>query len=249
MIETGGVQGLGGGLEQGRHGRLVGRPVAGRPAVGHQRRVRRVGQDVAGQVVGSEGQGLCQVRLPGRDGLPGQAVDQVDPQVVESGPAGHRDRFAGLGGGVNPAQKPELAVVEGLHPQVDAIDARPAVSRQRRRVHRAGVGFQGHLDVVREGEGGVERLQQLRIKRRREQRGRAPAEGNAVHGKDGLAAAADLGEHTCLIGSEAPGGLDRVEIAVAALALAEGDVNVDAGGAHGRLSSAARRCGRPRGAA
>ena len=187
-------------------------------------------QAVAGEVLGRQGDGGLQVPLPTLQGLVGQAVDEVQGEVIELGLPGGVHRLADLVHGMDPADLPELGVVRRLHTERDPVEPRLAESPQGPPVPGGvGVGLQGDLGVLRHMVALVDAFQNLPQPLLPQEGGRAAAEVDRVHavlrrlrgglrqvGEEGLA----VGVHPLLAAGEG------VEIAVAALLAAEGDMDV-----------------------
>ena len=87
-----------------------------------------------------------------------------------------------LGGGVDAAQPAQLVVVEALHAERDAVDARREIAVETAVLDRAGVGLQGDLGVVGQRQPFAYAVEQARDQFRREQAGRAAAEKDADDG-------------------------------------------------------------------
>src|SRR5690606_35931827 len=105
------------------------------------------GELVPGQVGGVEIAGEAQVRQGLVGGLPRQAVHQVEVEVGEAGGAGGVDGGDGGGAVVYAAQLVQLAVVETLHADGQAVDPGGAVAGETPPLQGAGVGLEGDLDV------------------------------------------------------------------------------------------------------
>ena len=121
-------------------------------------------------VLGLERERLVEVPLEIRLRLAGDAVDQVEREIVEPGLTQHLERAANvgrLGGAAERAQEPR---VERLRAERDAVDAGAAEQRRERRVDRLGI----RLD--RDRACGGQRAQQVLERRTLRQRRRAAAE-------------------------------------------------------------------------
>jgi len=96
--------------------------VAAFEAGGH-RSVGLVGEGVAGEVGGAEGQGGGEVGVPLGEGLAGDCEDEVDACAFDAGGLGEGDS-AGDACGVVPAfEGLEVAWVEGLSAHAESVDA------------------------------------------------------------------------------------------------------------------------------
>ncbi len=85
------------------------------------------GAGVDGELVGREVLGFQCHRLdqglsPGRRGLAGQTVDQVEAQVVETGLAGQGHRQLALGPGMGAVDSAQGLVVKGLDADTQPVD-------------------------------------------------------------------------------------------------------------------------------
>ena len=100
-----------------------------------------------------------------------------------------------LGGAVGPFQETQVALLEGLRADAQAVDAGAAPSPQPGRRQVVGVGFQGDLGAL----GGPEMFrggfQDPRHLVRLQQRGRAAADIHAVEGEARVAAQAHFAPH------------------------------------------------------
>ena len=115
-------------------------------------------QVVAGQVIRSQLDGPGHIRPPPPPGLAGDPIDQVQPHIVKAGrpsPAQGVDALSDL---VNPAQKRQDAIVAGLQPNVDPVDADLPVVDQLFAINGARVDFQGYFDIRRHPKTDVHRF-------------------------------------------------------------------------------------------
>ena len=186
-------------------------------------------------MVRAKRQGLFQGRSPVGRTLPGQAVHQVQAQVLESGIPGRPHRAPGLPGRVDPAEHGQLTVIEGLDADGQPVAPGPAQPLEPGRVDGARIDLHAHLGlVVGKGKEGAAVGKQLRQVGRVEQRRGAAAE------KDGgenqfphlrlSCQGTQVGAHRRQVAADlARPGHHRGEAAVGAFAPAEGDVQVDAG--------------------
>ena len=181
-------------------------------------------------MLGRQGDGGLQIPLPTLQRLVGQAVDEVQREVFEPGLPGGVHRLADLVHGMDTADLPELGVVRRLHAERDPVEARLAEGPQGLPVPGGvGVGLQGDLGVLRHMVALVDALQDLPQPLLPQEGGRAAAEVDGVHavlrrlggglrqvGDEGLA----VGVHPLVAPRKG------IEIAVAALLAAEGDMDV-----------------------
>ena len=189
-----------------------------------------VGQVVGRDVLHVEGDGLSEVALPAFVRFAGQAVDEVDADVVEAVTAATLHGFDGLPGVVASVQQTEGGVVEGLDAHADAVEGQAAEHGCVLLGQVVGIGLKGNLFAVAEAVDigqGIEDLKEILLL---ELRRRAASE---VDGTDGLAlqVVATQGElfaqgpDVALPEVVARGG---VEVAIDAPRLAERYVDVDA---------------------
>ena len=187
-------------------------------------------QAVAGQMLGAKGQGVFHRGLPAVHGLAGQAVDQVQGQVVEFSLPGQPGGLVGLLRGVDAVDGGQLLRLGGLHPKGQAVDARLPQGAQGAQVHAVRVALHGDLRVLLDLKQLVEGGQQLLQPLGSVKAGGAAAEVDAVH-RDALGQGSRLpqmGQQGLLIvvhPALTPG--QGVKITVVALAAAEWNVDVD----------------------
>ncbi len=124
-----------------------------------EHRVRLHGQLVPGEVRGGQGEGLAQVGQGVVEALPGQAVHQVEVEVVEAGLARHVGGAHCLGAVVDAPQGLQLVGLEALHADGQAIDAEAPVVGELDLFEGAGIGFQGDLDAVGEADPALDAFQ------------------------------------------------------------------------------------------
>ena len=105
-------------------GVVVGEDLSGRHAGGEGGALLHL-QPVAGQVLRPQGQGVLHRLLPAGEGLTGQAVNQVQREVLKARPPNGLYGGGGLLRRVNAANLPQLLAAGGLHPQGDAVKPRP----------------------------------------------------------------------------------------------------------------------------
>lgn len=104
-----------------------------------------IDQVVGRQVGNIQGKGLPQVGFPSGLGLPRQAVDQVDAQVVDAvSPAGFH-RPDGLCGRMAAVEEAKVGVIETLYAHADAVEWEVAESGYILPCHIVGIGFEGDL--------------------------------------------------------------------------------------------------------
>ena len=192
-------------------------------------------QPVAGDVPGSQHQGVGQGVFPLLHSLVRQTVDQVQADVVQPRLAAGGHGVLHLLPGVDPAQPPQGLVVRGLHPQGDAVEARPAQGPQSPPVPGAvGVGLQGDLRPVPDPALLLHGFQQGNKPLVAQIAGGAAAEIDGVH-----PVVLHLGGHLGDVPGQGRGiGVhlflamgQGVKIAIGALGLAEGNVQIQAQGA------------------
>ena len=186
---------------------------------------------VAAQVLRLQLQHLLHGVPPPRHILVGQAVDQIQADVFDLGLSGCGHRPLGLLEGMGAVQAVQLTVVGGLDAQGDTVYPRPPEGLKHLLIHTVRVALHGNLRVLGQIEAlghGFEHLPQplLPVKA-----GGAAAEVYSVH----LPAPGEgrgllhMGEQRLLVVVH-PALLPRqgVEVAVVALAAAEGDMDIKA---------------------
>ena len=82
------------------------------------------------------------------DALLGQAVHQVEVEIVEAGSAGHVGGANGLVAIVDAPQRLEFGFLEALHADGQTVDAEASVGAELGLLEGAGVGFQGDFDIT-----------------------------------------------------------------------------------------------------
>ena len=116
-------------------------------------------------MLGDKGQGVFHRGLPAVHGLAGQAVDQVQGQVVEFSLPGQPGGLVGLLRGVDAVDGGQLLRLGGLHPKGQAVDARLPQGAQGAQIHAVRVALHGDLRVLLDlkqlVEGGQQLLQPL----------------------------------------------------------------------------------------
>ena len=187
-------------------------------------------QTVAGQVLRDEGQGVLHRDLPAVHGLAGQAVDQIQGQVVEFGLPGQLGGLVGLLWGVDAVDGSQLLRLGGLHPQGQAVDAHLSQGAQGAQVYTVRVTLHGDLCVLLKLKKLVDGGQQLLQALGPVEAGGAAAEIDAVY-RDALSQGGRLpqmGQQSLLIVIHpALTSGQGVEIAVVALAAAEWNVDIN----------------------
>ena len=175
-------------------------------------------------------QELLHALLPGGHVLAGQAVNEIQRQVLYLGLPGGGHRLAGLLKGVGPVDGPQLLVAGGLGPQGEPVHPRPAEPPEHLYVHAVRVGLHGHLSLPAHVKPLLYRPHQFGDPFFPVKAGGAAAEIDGVHliplGKG--CRLLDMGQQGLLIVVH-PVLPPRqgVEVAVVALAAAEGDVDVN----------------------
>jgi hypothetical protein len=109
-----------------------------------------------------------------------QGVHQVDVHPFE-GALRQFDRAPCLVRVVDAAERREMAVIEALHADRQAVHAGVAKAGEAVRFDRAGVGFERDFGARRQRHAGAHGGQQAVERRGRHQAGRAAAEEDAVH--------------------------------------------------------------------
>jgi hypothetical protein len=164
---------------------------------------------------------------------PGQAVDQVDADVVEAGRPGRGEGGASLGGRVPPVEARQDGVIQALDAEADPGHPGAPIAGQAGGGDVVGVALHGDLGPGLEGEAGADPGEHGRHLLRVEQRGRTAAEEEAVErdaagprrGRGEVALAEQRGQEAI---QAARGVGRRVERAVPAALDAEGQMHVGA---------------------
>ena len=160
------------------------------------------------------------------DRLPRQPHHQIQAEVVEAGAARQADRLARPLGRMDPAEAGELAVVEGLHADAQAIRAGGANRGQVVGGRGFRVQLERHLGVGRHRERLAARRDQPADLVRREQGRRPAAEIDRV-GHGSVGGATDLGVEGVDVAGLQPGVEQAaVEVAVVADRSTEGNVEI-----------------------
>ena len=183
---------------------------------------------------GSQHQGVGQGVFPLLHSLVRQTVDQVQADVVQPRLAAGGHGVLHLLPGVDPAQPPQGLVVRGLHPQGDAVEAPLPEGSCHFGGDGDGVGLQGDLRPVPDPALLLHGFQQGNKPLVAQIAGGAAAEIDGVH-----PVVLHLGGHLGDVPGQGRGiGVhlflamgQGVKIAIGALGLAEGNVQIQAQGA------------------
>ena len=221
------------GLQQGMTGVLN----IGQHLVIRQRRrvkcetgIRLDGQLIPGQMRGFQCQRGFQIAQRVGHTLAGQAVHQIEIEIVEAGFDGPFRRAPRFQLAVNATEPLQLRGIEALHANRQAIDAGLAKALELARFGGAGVGLHGDFDIAHEWQQRADTGQQSIHCVRREQRRRAATNENAVD-----ASAPDPRQILLQITQQRVDvlrlrdlafALMRIEIAIRAFAHTPGDVHV-----------------------
>ena len=192
-------------------------------------------QAVAAHVLRSQLQNMLQGLLPGRETLAGQAVHQIQGQVVEAHLPGQLHRLDRLPVAVGAAQLLEKAVVIALDPQGNPVEALRPQTLQKLFRDRIRIGLKGDFPVARHRKPASNGVQNLNQAIGAQKGGRTATEVHRVHlvtwgQSPGLL---DVQAHrlqVVLNKSLLPGAAQGVEVAVLTLAAAEGYVDINAQG-------------------
>ncbi len=201
-----------------------------------ERRLRLDGQLVQRQVPAGQSKRLAKLAAPGLGGLAGAGIDQIEAEALECFTCNSYPRLR-LGGGVQPAQCLQLAVVERLHAERHAVDARRPVAAEAGSLHARWVRLQRDFGAGSDGPMVPDGIEDGADRRRAHQRGCAAAEEHAgdgsaaPHGGPVAELAPVCGEEARLIDAARPHV--TVEVAIGALGGAERPMHVDAEFAHG----------------
>ena len=179
----------------------------------------------------SQGGQTAQGVPPLVQGLAGEAVDEVQVDVVKSCLADSPEGRNGLVGVVATAQQVKQVVIQGLHPDTDTVYALGQQAGGLSGNHQVpGVGLDGNFRVGAEGKVLADGLHNPVQKTVGKVGGRTTAEEDGVDGRvvQGPRPRGKLGQQGVQEGvHEGFYALIGVEIAVGALGLAEGDMNVE----------------------
>ena len=190
-------------------------------------------QGVGREVVGLESQNVFDRFLPAGEGLVGQAIHQIDRHIGKADLARPLHRLPRLLIGVRAAELLEHLVVVGLDADGNAVEARAQEFFERLVRHAVGVGLERDLRVRVEAEAALDLVKDLLQILRAEETGRAAAEIDRIDHVLRRKAAGFLdmvGQRLQIVVGHmtVAAAAEGVEIAVFALALAEGDMHIDA---------------------
>ena len=188
------------------------------------------GQAVHRHVRRRELAGALQSAPPLFESLVGQPVHQVDAHVVEAGVRGEGVCVGGLLGRVPSPEQPQQSVVESLHADAQAVDAAAQVCRQLALAKVAGIGLECDLGVRAHPERATHRGHHLFYAFGGQIRGSAAAEEHAGQRRaaQGVAPHGDFPAQCVAVRrNQRLNGRVGVEVAVGALGLAEGYVDVE----------------------
>ena len=174
--------------------------------------------------------GLTQVVQGIVQGLIGQAVHQVQVEVVETCLAGHVGgayRFIAV---VDPAQRLELFFLKALDADRQAVDAQSAVGDELLLLEGSGVGFEGDFDVAGKRNALLHTFEQAAQGLGAEQARCTATEEDraqfaAVNGVQVLIEVGQQGVHILLFRQHGAGSVG-VEVAIRAFAYAPRNVDV-----------------------
>ena len=108
-----------------------------------------------------QGNRLIDIRQGLLDRLAGQAVHEIQIQVVEPGATGHVDRGQGFGVVMDATERLEVYRVEALDADRQPVDAGAPVIGKLGLLEGAGVGLQGDFDIAGKAQPGSHGLQDL----------------------------------------------------------------------------------------
>ena len=189
----------------------------------HRQRVER-------EMLRPQRQRILHALLPALHRLLRQAEDEVQVHVVEPGRPRRAEGLPGVLRGVEPVERAQLVVVEALYAQAEAVEAEIEQPAQVRLVDRAWVRLQRHLRVRCDIEDSAKARHDRAVIVEGREAGRAAAEEERCYWAAGGGAAPELRfVHQRLRVRRYQVLLSRVgvEVAVAALGGAEGDVDVE----------------------
>jgi hypothetical protein len=155
-------------------------------------------------------------------------VDQVNPEIVEAGGAAEVNTPEGFGRVVNAAEESEIFAAKRLNPDAQPVHAEGTEGSQGLLVHRAGVCFQGNLGVCRDLKRGAQTGENSVKLSGGQQRGSAAAEEDGLEDDSAVfrAPECDLLSQRRQEALDQFGAVDRIEVAIEALPLTEGDVDI-----------------------
>ena len=141
------------------------------------------GQGVARKVLDSVAGGLLQILFPKLQALTRQTVNEIQAQIVESGPAGPRDGVDRLLHTVHPAEKCQVYFLKRLNADVQAIETHGSVGNELVGRYAAGIDFQGDFRIGQKIEFASHGRQNPLQGGHRQRGRRAPADVNGVDGR------------------------------------------------------------------
>ena len=119
-------------------------------------------QGVGGEVIDGRLEGSLDGRPPGRHGLFRQVVEQVERAMLDAGSACRLDRLDDIRRLMSSTEPSQLAAVEALRAEADAVHTCRPEAGQIAPLGRPGVGLDGHLGGWREAEAPIDPLEQRR---------------------------------------------------------------------------------------
>ena len=181
-------------------------------------------------MIRSEVETTTQSLDPGLAALMGNRVDEVDAHVGDAHRAGQLESSGRLRGVRLALEHRQRARLEALHPKAQTVDAAVEPGGHARFIGAGGVGLEGHLRLREDIERGADEPQQTCDQLGREQARRSAPEVHRFQRRKFPAILARCGQLSLqgadVIGHEPVHPGVSVEIAVPALVLAEGNVNV-----------------------
>ena len=205
----------------------------GAVAVLPQGRVRLDLEGIAGHVLRLEAQDVLERAAPAGERLVRQAEHQVEREVGKARLARADDGHARLLVGMRTAEALEHVVLIGLHADGDAVEARANQPLEPLRRDAVGVGLERDLGVRAEVEALLQLVENFFQILRAEEARRTAAEIDGVDRvvrREAARFADVVGQRLQVLVRRAAiaAAAEGVEVAVFALALAEGDVDVNA---------------------
>ena len=117
-----------------------------------KRRIGLQGELVPRKMLRIEGKRLINIFHGLLRCLLGQAVHEIDIEVIESRRSGFTDGSHRFVAGMNSPQRTQLSGAETLHPQRQSIDTGFPITNEPLLLGRAWIGFQGDFNRRRKGE-------------------------------------------------------------------------------------------------
>ena len=117
-----------------------------------KRRIGLQGELVPRKMLRIEGKRLINIFHGLLRCLLGQAVHEIDIEVIESRRSGFTDGSHRFVAGMNSPQRTQLSGAETLHPQRQSIDTGFPITNEPLLLGRAWIGFQGDFNARRKGE-------------------------------------------------------------------------------------------------